>query len=97
MLLNARQRSQESGCCKTILLAMEDITERKEIKRANKVLLDRNRLMLEEVHHRIRNSMNTLRSLSQLQAGSIQVEKQLDDFRLDARVMQSLGSIVNDY
>ena len=29
-------------------------------------------------------------------AGSIRVEKQLDDFRLDARVMQSIGIIVNE-
>jgi PAS domain S-box-containing protein len=154
MLLNARQISRESGARKTILLAMEDITERKEIERANKALLDRNSLILKEVHHRIKNSMNTLRSLLQLQAeamsdpgaiaaltdtdgrlvsmmtlydklyrsveytdlsikdylqslvdevlanfpnaSSILVEKHLDDFRLDARVMQSIGIIVNE-
>jgi len=154
MLLNARQISHESGDRRTILLAMEDITERKEIEKANKALLDRNSLILREVHHRIKNSMNALRSMLQLQAdsmndpgaiaalndtdgrlvsmmtlydklyrsveysdlsikdylqslvdevlanfpkaGSIHVEKHLDDFRLDARVMQSIGIIVNE-
>ena len=71
MLLNARQISQESGDRRIILLAMEDITERKEIERANKALLDRNSLVLKEVHHRIKNSMNTLGCLLQLQADSM--------------------------
>jgi PAS domain S-box-containing protein len=154
MLLNARQISQEAGGRRTILLAMEDITERKEIERANKALLDRNNLILKEVHHRIKNSMNTLRSLLQLQAdcmsdpgaiaaladtdgrlvsmmtlydklyrsveyndlsikeylhtlvdevlanfpkaGLIKVQKELDDFRLNGRVMQSIGIIVTE-
>ena len=154
MLLNARQIKQAQGARRIILLAIEDITERKEIDKANKALLDRKSLILKEVHHRIKNSMSTLRSLLQLQAdsmsdpgaiaaltdtdgrlvsmmtlydklyrsveysdlsikdylqslvdevlanfpkaGLIRVEKQLDDFRLDARVMQSIGIIVNE-
>jgi two-component sensor histidine kinase len=133
---------------------MEDITERKAIDKANKALMDRNSLILKEVHHRIKNSMNTLRSLLQLQAESMsdpgaiaaltdtdgrlvsmmtlydklyrsveysdlsikdylqslvdevlanfpkartmRVEKDLDDFRLDARVMQSIGIIITE-
>ena len=154
MLLNARQISREAGRRKTILLAMEDITERKERDNINQATLDRNSLILKEVHHRIKNSLNTLRSLLQLQAdsmtdpdaiaalldtdgrlvsmmtlydklyrsveysdlsikdylqslvdevlanfpkaGSIRVEKKLEDFKLDARVMQSIGIIVNE-
>lgn len=154
MLLNARQINQAQGARRIILLAIEDITARKEIEVANKALLDRQNLILKEVHHRIKNSMNTLRSLLQLQAdslsdpgaiaalidtdgrlvsmmtlydklyrsveyndlsikdylqslvdevlanfpkaGLIRVEKDLQDFSLDARVMQSIGIIVNE-
>ncbi len=154
MLLNARQINQASGKRKEILLAIEDITARKDRERVNKALLDEKSLILKEVHHRIKNSMNTLRSLLQLHAegltepsaiealqdadgrvlsmmtlydklyrsvdygqlsikdylgslideiianfpnaGSIRVEKSIDDFLLDARAMQSIGIIVNE-
>ncbi|MBU0936619.1 MAG: response regulator, partial [Spirochaetes bacterium] len=154
MLLNARQINQDSGKKKKILLAIEDITSRKQIERANKALLDEKSLMLKEVHHRIKNNMNTLSSILQLQtaslsepaaieaiqdaegritsmmtlydklyrsaefsklsikeylgslvdqilanfpgSSSIKVEKQIDDFQLEARSMQSLGIIVNE-
>jgi chemotaxis protein methyltransferase CheR len=68
MLLNARQIVQAAGERKIILLAIEDISARKVIERANKAMLDEKNLILKEVHHRIKNSMNTLRSLLQLHA-----------------------------
>jgi len=154
MLLNARQIIQSSGDRRIILLAIEDITARKEIEKANKALLDEKSLRLKDVHHHIKNSMSTLRSLLKLQAaslndasaiealldtdgrivsmmtlydklyrsvdyndlsikeylqslvdevienfpraGSMTVEKYIDDFRLDSKVMQSIGIIVNE-
>ncbi len=154
MLLNARQIKQASGKHRIILLALEDITARKESERAGKALLEEKNLILKEVHHRIKNSMNTLRCILALQADSlgeptskqalmdaegrvasmmtlydklyrsvdysvlsikgyllslvdevvanfprvclVTVEKRLEDFTLDARVMQSIGIIVNE-
>jgi len=154
MLLNARQIGQASDKRKKILLAIEDITARKEIERANKALLDEKSLILKEVHHRIKNNMNILSSILQLQAASLTdpaaiealqdadgrvismmtlydklyrsadystmsikeyletlvdeilanfpgvrpiiIEKQIDDFLLNAQAMQSLGIIINE-
>jgi len=154
MLLNARQIQQASGKQRIILLAIEDITERKEAEKKIKALLDEKNLILKEVHHRIRNSMNTIRGLLDLQASSledpnaiaalndtksrvqsmmmlydklyrsvdyieisiktylfslideivanfpnsklIRIEKNIDDFILDAKIMQSIGIIINE-
>jgi len=72
MLLNARQIHQKSSKQLVILLAIEDVTERKETERRNKALLDEKDLILKEVHHRIKNSMNTIRSLLSIQAQTLE-------------------------
>ena len=71
MILNARQIQQSSGKRKTILLAMEDITERREVEKNMDVILKEKDIILREVHHRIKNSMNTIKSLLGLQAAMI--------------------------
>ncbi|PKL24016.1 MAG: hypothetical protein CVV47_12190 [Spirochaetae bacterium HGW-Spirochaetae-3] len=68
MLLNARQIIQESGKPRIILLAIEDVTERKLAETTIQALLAEKELVLKEVHHRIKNSMNTIKSLLGLQA-----------------------------
>jgi len=154
MLLNARQIRQAPGKERVILLAIEDVTARRETEKRNAALLAEKDLILKEVHHRIKNSMNTIKSLLTLQAveledpaavkaledtgsrvysmmllydklyrsvdytdisvksylyplvdeiianfpnnGSITVEKRFDDFTIGAKVMQSIGIIVNE-
>jgi len=51
---------------------IRDITERRETERKIKALLDEKSVILKEVHHRIKNSMNTLQSLLALQAASLE-------------------------
>jgi len=154
MLLNARQIRQAPGKEHIILLSIEDITTRRETEKKIAALLEEKDLILKEVHHRIKNSMNTIKSLLMLQAttiedpaavkaledtgsrvysmmllydklyrsvdytdisvksylyplvdeiianfpnnGSITVEKRFDDFTVNAKVMQSIGIIVNE-
>ncbi|HPG38557.1 MAG TPA: PAS domain S-box protein [bacterium] len=48
-----------------------DITEQKLTEEKIKSLLAEKEIILKEVHHRIRNNMNTIRSLLYLQAGSV--------------------------
>lgn len=139
---------------KVIQCNIRDITDRKGVEKKNKALLDEKNLILKEVHHRIRNSMNTIRSLLDLQAVSledpnaiaalndtksrvqsmmmlydklyrsvdyinisikiylfslideivgnfpngnlIRIEKNIDDFVLDGKIMQSIGIIINE-
>jgi PAS domain S-box-containing protein len=49
--------------------AVWKVTERKEAEAEVKRLLEENRLLLKEVHHRIKNNMSTIQSLISLQAG----------------------------
>jgi PAS domain S-box-containing protein len=48
----------------------KDITDRKNNETAIQKLLDEKELILQEVHHRIKNNMNTIKSVISLQAGS---------------------------
>ncbi len=154
MLLNARQIRQAHGKKKIILLAIEDISERRIAEKKIKALLDEKDTILKEVHHRTKNSMNTIISLLRLQSGmladpvsiealrdtesrvqsmmvlydklyrsvdygevsvrmylsslvdeilsnfpsadSIEMTKELDDFPIDAKSLQSIGIIVNE-
>ncbi len=135
-------------------VVISDITERTRAEDTIKGLLAEKELLLKEVHHRIKNNMNTMRSLLSLQARSsgdaatsaalddagkrlvsmevlydklfrsvgfsdvsvaqylqalvdaflsnfpghetVTVEKQFDDFILDARRLQPLGIIINE-
>ena len=49
--------------------AVWKVTERKEADAEVKRLLEENKLLLKEVHHRIKNNMGTIQSLISLQAG----------------------------
>lgn len=68
MLLNARQIQQALGKKRIILLAIEDITDRKNADKKINALLAEKNIILKEVHHRIKNSMSTIKSLLSLQA-----------------------------
>jgi len=48
-----------------------EITERKQAEAGMKELLSEKELILKEVNHRVKNNMNTMRSLLRLQAGTM--------------------------
>ncbi|MFP4365301.1 MAG: PAS domain S-box protein [Spirochaetia bacterium] len=58
----------ENGETKTVIAISRDITERKNAEQKAQQLLEEKELLLKEVHHRIKNDMNVLRSLLSLQA-----------------------------
>jgi PAS domain S-box-containing protein len=90
MLLNARQIRQTAGKQGTILLAIEDITERKAAEKAVEALLLGKDVMLREVHHRIKNSMNTIKSLLGLQAGLLSDPAAIDALEDSESRVQSM-------
>jgi len=53
------------------VIAHENITERKKAEAEIQSLLREKEILLREVHHRIKNNMNTIAGLLMLQAGSI--------------------------
>jgi chemotaxis protein methyltransferase CheR len=73
LLLNAREVFSPSK--KLILLAIEDVTERHEAVRANAELLRQKEVLLQEMQHRIGNSLQIIASILLLKARSVQSEE----------------------
>ena len=75
MRLNARQVFYEGGAATTILLGMEDVTERRALERDKDELLRQKDVLLEELQHRIANSLQIIASIILLKAKAVQSEE----------------------
>jgi PAS domain S-box-containing protein len=64
--------ADENGDCVEILCIGTDISERRLAEIEIKKLLDEKEILLHEVHHRIKNNMNTIAGLLYLQSESIE-------------------------
>ena len=75
MCLNARQVFYEGGAGTTILLGMEDVTERRILEREKDELLRQKDTLLEELQHRIANSLQIIASIILMKARTVQSEE----------------------
>lgn len=75
MCLNARQVFYEGGAGATILLGMEDITERRVLEREKDELLRQKDVLLEELQHRIANSLQIISSVILMKARTVKSEE----------------------
>jgi chemotaxis protein methyltransferase CheR len=75
MCLNARQVFYEEGAEPTILLGMEDVTERLILEREKDELLRQKDVLLEEMDHRIANSLHIIASIILLKAQRVESEE----------------------
>jgi two-component sensor histidine kinase len=75
MRLNARQVFYEGGAGTTVLLGMEDITERRILEREKDELLREKETLLEELQHRIANSLQIIASIILMKARAVQSEE----------------------
>jgi len=75
MCLNARQVFYEGGAGSTILLGMEDITERVAIEREREELLLQKDILLEEMQHRVANSLQIVASIILMKARTVESEE----------------------
>jgi len=75
MCLNARQVFYEGGAETTILLGLEDVTERRKLEREKDELLRQKDILLAEIEHRIANSLQIIASIILLKAKSAQSEE----------------------
>lgn len=75
MYLNARQVFYKEGADTTILLGIEDVTERRILEREKDELLRQKQILLEEMQHRISNSLQIIASIILLKAKRVDSEE----------------------
>jgi chemotaxis protein methyltransferase CheR len=75
MLLNARKLFYEEHVHTTILLAIEDITERRAKERELKELLQQKDVLLQEMQHRVANSLQIIASILLIKARTVRSEE----------------------
>ncbi len=75
MCLNARQVFYEGSTNTTILLGMEDITDRRNLEREKDELLRQKEVLLEELQHRVSNSLQIIASILLMKARTVQSEE----------------------
>lgn len=75
MLLNARKVFYESNNNTTILLAIEDVTQRRESELALQELLRQKELLVEEMRHRIANSLQIIASIILMKSRAVKSEE----------------------
>lgn len=75
MLLNARKVSYREAEQTTVLLAIEDVTERRAVERERAELLRDKELLLLEMQHRVANSLQIIASILLMKARSVTSEE----------------------
>jgi len=82
MLLNVRKVFYEKGSHSNVLLAFEDVTDRRGIERQLETLMREKDMLLEEMQHRVANSLQIIASILLIKARTVQSEEtrlQLED------------------
>jgi len=75
MLLNARKIFYEGNGATSLLLAIEDNTERRTLEREKDELLSQKDLLLKEMGHRVNNSLSIIASILLLKAATVQSDE----------------------
>jgi chemotaxis protein methyltransferase CheR len=75
MCLNARQVFYEGGADTTILLGVEDVTDRCILEREKDALLQEKDVLLLELQHRVANSLQIIASIILMKARTVQSEE----------------------
>src|SRR6202011_2553893 len=75
MRLNARQVFYEGGADTTILLGMEDITGQRALEREREEILRQKDVLLQEIQHRVANSLQIIASIILMKAQRVESEE----------------------
>jgi chemotaxis protein methyltransferase CheR len=75
MCLNARQAFYEGGAETTILLGIEDVTERRMLEREKDELFKQKDTLLDELQHRISNSLQIIAGIILMKASTVSSEE----------------------
>ena len=93
MLLNARKVFYEDNANTTLLLAIEDITDRRNTERLLVTLSDQKDTLLAEMSHRVANSLQIIASILLLKAKSVQSEETRDHLEDAHRRVMSVAAL----
>ena len=75
MLLNARKVFYEKGSHSTILLGIEDVTDKRILENEKDELIRQKQVLLEELEHRVVNSLQIIASIIMLKARTVESEE----------------------
>jgi two-component sensor histidine kinase len=75
MRLNARQAFYEGGADTTILLGIEDVTQQHILERQKDELLRQKDMLLDEIQHRIANSLQIIAGIILMKANTVSSEE----------------------
>lgn len=75
MLLNARKVFYETGSHSTILLGIADVTEKRILENEKDELIRQKEMLLEELEHRVVNSLQIIASIIMLKARAVESEE----------------------
>ena len=75
MLLNARQVFDEGNPDVTLLLAIEDVTQRRNAEREKDDLLRQKEMLLQEMQHRVANSLQIIASILLIKVRTVHSEE----------------------
>ena len=93
ILLNARKVFREGNHTHSLLLAMEDVTDRRRLEAERQVALDHAGRLLEELNHRVMNSLSMIGGIIALEARTMTDDECRRAFaRVRARV-DAVGSL----
>lgn len=93
MLLNARKVFYKNNDNSTLLLAIEDVTDRRNSERLLKVLSDQKDTLLSEMSHRVANSLQIIASILLLKAHSVKSEETRGHLEDAHRRVMSVASL----
>ena len=98
--LNALPIRDEQGASRLVLLAIKDITERRDADREKQRLLEHTEELLEqqstllkEMRHRIANSLQIIASILLLKAGSVSSEETKNELRAAHQRVMSVAAV----
>ncbi|WP_299049170.1 histidine kinase dimerization/phosphoacceptor domain -containing protein [uncultured Tateyamaria sp.] len=93
MLLNARKVYREGNATHMLLLAIQDITERRRLEAEREAALEQAGRLLEELNHRVMNSLTMIGSIISMEARNLSDDECKAAFaRMRARV-DAVGSL----
>lgn len=96
ILLNARKIFREGNNSKTLLLAMEDITEKQQLASEREAALEQATRLLSELNHRVMNSLTMIGAIIGLESRSLTDDRALAAFDRMRRRIKSVASLYSN-